>query len=175
ASFASATTQADIGFGGTEVFAFATETVAVPAGTEVATFADNAGLTAAQYTATINWGDGTVTAGVVSGSGPSFTGTSAPPPTHPYADEGLFTETVTITRTTDSAQIFPSGTVTVFDDDNINATGVATINADPGQALNNITVATFTDTNTINVAGDFVATVDWGDGTVTTGTIAGSA
>src|SRR5262249_54183588 len=47
ASFAFATTQANIGFGGTEVFSAATETIAVPAGTTVATFADNSGLTAA--------------------------------------------------------------------------------------------------------------------------------
>src|ERR1700720_1458928 len=160
-----ATTQADIGFGGTEVFSAAQETVAVPTGTTVATFADNAGLTSADYTATIDWGDGTTTAGVVSGSGPSFTVTSAV--NHTYADEGLFTEVVTITRTTDNATIAPSGTVTVFESDNLSASGAGTIKGDPGVALNNVTVATFTDSNTANVAGDFVATVDWGDGTTT--------
>jgi hypothetical protein len=171
-SFSSATTQADIGFGGTEVFNAATETVAVPTGTTVATFADNAGLTSADYTATIDWGDGTTTAGVVSGSGPSFTVTSAV--AHTYADEGVFTEVVTITRTTDSATIAPSGTVTVFDTDDLSASGT-TIHADPNVALTNVTVATFGDSNTANVAGDFVATIDWGDGTTTTGTVSGSA
>jgi hypothetical protein len=171
ASFASATTQADIGFGGTEVFSAADETVAVPAGTTVATFADNAGLTAADYTATIDWGDGTTTAGMVSGSGPSFTVTSAV--AHTYADEGVFTEVVTITRTTDSATIAPSGTVTVFDTDNLSASGT-TLSGSPGVAFNNVTVATFTDSNTANGAGDFTATVDWGDGTTTAGTISGS-
>jgi hypothetical protein len=171
ASFASATTQADIGFGGTEVFNAADETIAVPTGTTVATFADNAGLTAADYTATIDWGDGTTTAGVVSGSGPSFTVTSAV--NHTYADEGLFTEVVTITRTTDSATIAPSGTVTVADTDNLSASGT-TIHGDPNAALTNVTVATFSDSNTVNVAGDFTATIDWGDGTTTTGTVSGS-
>src|SRR5262249_15169612 len=88
-------------------------------------------------------------------------------------DEGLFTEVVTITRTTDNATIAPSGTVTVFDTDVLSASGT-TIHGDPNVALNNVTVATFTDTNTVNDAGDFVATVDWGDGTTTTGTVAGS-
>jgi hypothetical protein len=171
ASFASATTQADIGFGGTELFSAANETVAVPAGTTVATFADNAGLTATDYTATIDWGDGTTTVGMVSGSGPSFTVTSAV--AHTYADEGLFTEVVTITRTTDSATIAPSGTVTVFDTDNLSASGT-TLSGSPGVAFNNVTVATFTDSNTANGAGDFTATVDWGDGTTTAGTISGS-
>src|SRR4029077_5455125 len=120
----------------------------------VATFADNAGLTSADYTATIDWGDGTTTAGVVSGSGPSFTVASAV--SHTYADEGLFTEVVTITRTTDNATIAPSGTVTVADTDNLSGPGTA-IKGDPNVALTNVTVATFTDSNTANVAGDFVA------------------
>jgi hypothetical protein len=172
-SFASANTQADIGFGGTEVFSAANEAQAIAVGTTVATFADNAGLTASNYTATIDWGDGTTTAGSVSGSAGSFTVTSAV--SHTYADEGLFTETVTITRTTDSATIAPSGTVAVSDTDVLTASGVATIHGDPNVALTNVTVATFTDDNTVNTASDFVATVDWGDGTSTLGTVSGSA
>jgi hypothetical protein len=172
-AFGFATTQADIGFGGTEVFNAAAETIAVPVGTTVATFSDNAGLPSTDYTATIDWGDGTTTAGVVSGSGPSFTVTSAV--AHTYGDEGLFTEVVTITRTTDNATIAPSGTVAVAEDDSLSASGAGTIHGDPNVALTNVTVATFTDSNTQNVAGDFVATVDWGDGTTTTGTITGSS
>ncbi len=142
ASFASANTIADIGFGGTEVLSAANETVAIAAGTTVATFADNAGLASTDYTATIDWGDGTTTAGVVSGSGASFTVTSAS--AHTYADEGQFTEVVTITRTTDNATIAPSGTVTVADTDALSASGT-TIRGDPNVALTNVTVATFTD------------------------------
>jgi hypothetical protein len=173
-AFGFAQTQAGIGFGGTEVFNAAAETIAVPAGTTVATFSDNAGLPSTDYTATIDWGDGTTTAGVVSSGSPgTFTVTSAV--AHTYADEDLFTETVTITRTTDNATIAPSGTVAVADTDNLTAAGGNTISGSPGVALSNVTLATFTDTNTQNVAGDFVATVDWGDGTTTTGTISGSA
>jgi hypothetical protein len=171
ASFASANTQADIGFGGTEVLSAADETVGVAAGTPVATFADNAGLASTDYTASIDWGDGTTTAGVVSGTGGSFTVTSAV--SHTYADEGLFTEVVTITRTTDNATIAPSGTVAVADTDALSGSGT-TIKGDPNVALTNVTVATFTDSNTANVAGDFVAAVDWGDGTTTLGTVSGS-
>jgi hypothetical protein len=36
------------------------------------------------------------------------------------------------------------------------------------------TIATFTDTDTFNVAGDFAASIDWGDGTTTSGTVSGS-
>jgi hypothetical protein len=172
AAFASATTHAAIGFGGTETFSAAAEFVAVASGTKVATFNDNAGLTAADYTASIDWGDGTTTNGVVSGSGGSFTVTSATD--HTYTDEGLFTEVVTITRTTDSFTIAPSGTVAVSDTDNFENGSGTTIHGDPNVALNNVVVATFTDTQTQNSGSDFVATVDWGDGTSSTGTISGS-
>jgi len=172
ASFASANTQADIGFGGTQVLSAANETVAIAAGTTVATFADNAGLASTDYTATIDWGDGTTTAGVVSGSAGSFTVTSAV--SHTYADEGQFSEVVTITRTTDSASIAPSGTVAVADTDVFDGSGT-TIKSDPNVALTNVKVATFTDSNTANTADDFVATVDWGDGTTTLGMVSGSS
>jgi hypothetical protein len=172
ASFGFAQTQAVIGFGGTEVFNSSTETFADPAGTTVAIFGDNSGLPASDYTAMIDWGDGTTTVGSVSGSGGTFTVTSAT--AHTYADEGNFTAVVTVTRTTDNATIAPSGTVAVADTDNLSASGT-TLHGDPNAALTNVTVATFTDSNTSNVAGDFVATVDWGDGTTTTGTVSGAS
>jgi len=171
AAFATATTQANIGFGGTEVLSAAVETIAVANGTTVATFADNSNLPSTDYTAMIDWGDGVTTAGLVSGSNGSFTVTSAAD--HTYTDEGNFTEVVTITRTTDNATIAPSGIVVVADNDDLNASGT-TIKGDPGVALNNVTVATFSDSNTQNGAGDFVATIDWGDGSSSTGTVSGS-
>src|SRR5262249_10188963 len=58
------------------------------------------------------------------------------------------------------------------DDDHLSASGAATITGDPGVALNNVTLATFTDSNA--ATNDFVATVDWGDGTTTTETVVGS-
>jgi hypothetical protein len=167
-----AQTQAVIGLGGTVVLNAATETVAVPAGTTVATFGDsNLSDTASNFTASIDWGDGTTTLGSVSGSNGTFTVGSTVD--HTYADEGNFTEVVTITRTTDNTTTAPSGTVMVAEDDNLAAAGT-TVTGSPGVALNNVTVATFTDSNTQNVAGDFVATINWGDGTSSTGTVSGS-
>jgi hypothetical protein len=172
ASVGFATTQAAIGFGGTEVFTSATETVAVPTGTTVATFVDNANLPSTDYTATIDWGDGTTTSGTVAGSNGSYVVNSSVD--HTYADEGNVTPVVTITRTTDNATIALSGAATVAEADNLGAAGVGTIGGNPGVALNNVTVATFSDSNTQNIAGDFVAAIDWGDGTVSSGTISGS-
>ena len=170
AAFSDATTTAAIGFGGNETLRSATETVAVTSGTQVATFVDNTGLPASDYTAIIDWGDGTTTGGIVSGSNGSFIVTTASD--HAYADEGNFTLTANITRTTDHATTAASDTVTVADDDAISASGT-TINGSPNQPLTNVTVATFNDSNALNVAGDFVATIDWGDGATSTGTISG--
>jgi hypothetical protein len=163
------TGTANIGFAGRIVLQSATENAALN-GVTVATFGDNSGDTASQFTAAINWGDGTTTAGTVSGGSGSFTVTG----THTYADEASAPLVATIVRTTDNAQITPSGNVAVGEADVLTGHGVAPISATAHQALNNVMVATFTDTDTANVAGDFTAMINWGDGQTTTGTIAGS-
>ena len=64
-----------------------------------------------------------------------------------------------------------TGTVAPADikDTTLRATGQA-VSADEGQALNDVTVATFTCADSSLGAGDFTASINWGDGTVTTGT-----
>jgi hypothetical protein len=148
----------------------ATETVALANTTDVASFTDtNLADTASSFTATIDWGDGTTTPGTIVGSNGHFTVEGG----HTYADENQFPALVTVTRTADSSQLLIAGTVPVADTDNFTPHG-ATITYTPNTPLTNVTVATFTDTNTQNVAGDFTAQIDWGDGTTTPGTVQGS-
>src|SRR4029077_12533286 len=68
---ASATSTANVAGGtltGQEAPSSATEHVALPGTTQVATFTDaNTTDTASGFTASINWGDGTTTPGTVSG------------------------------------------------------------------------------------------------------------
>ena len=85
---------------------------------------------------------------------------------HAYADEGNFTLTATTTRTSDNASFTSTGSVAVAEHDVLAAQGKA-ISGNPGQLLNSVSQATFTDTDTAAVAGDFLATVAWGDGTTT--------
>jgi hypothetical protein len=134
----------------------------------VASFTDsNNAAVAGNFTATIAWGDGTTTPGTITG-GPTFLVSG----NHTYAVSGTFTVTVNI------SDVAPGvGTAT--------ATGTATyvatvILASPhnfnflaGTPLTNQTVASFTDSNTAAVAGNFTATIAWGDGTTTPGTITG--
>jgi len=149
----------------------ATERVALAPGTVVASITDgNSADLAGGFTAIIDWGDGTTSAGTVVGSNGAFSIQSSG---HSYADEGDFTLTTTLTRTSDNTVVTSIGDVAVIEHDVLAAQGTPVF-GDSGKALNNVTVATFTDTDTAALAGDFQATIDWGDGTTSAGTITGS-
>jgi FG-GAP-like repeat len=168
---ATATSAANIGLSGQVVLTSATERVALPSNTQVATFIDpNGADTAASFTSTINWGDGTTTAGTVSGASGSFTVSGG----HTYADEGNFSAIATLTRTSDNQSGTGSGSIAVAEHDSLAGTGT-TVTGTAHQALSNVAVATFTDTDTVAPASDFVGTIDWGDGTTTAGTVAGAS
>jgi hypothetical protein len=149
----------------------ATEGTALPGSTTVATFTDvNTGDAAADFTATIAWGDGTTTSGTVSGGNGSFIVEGG----HTYADEGSDPLAVTITDAQNNFTITPSGTVTVGEGDTLvaNPTSFAATADTPFSGI----VASFTDTTYPgNVASDFTATINWGDGTTTAGTVGGGS
>ncbi|HEY3567811.1 MAG TPA: hypothetical protein VGP73_07740 [Thermoanaerobaculia bacterium] len=138
---------------------------------QVATFSDaDTSKTAADFTATIDWGDGTTSAGTVTGSSGSFQVSGQ----HTYADEGSFTFNVTVTEIgAGGATASSSATATVTEADQLAGTPV-TFTAVSGSPFNGV-VATFTDANTANGPGDFAATIDWGDGTTTSGIVSGGA
>ncbi len=150
----------------------ATEGTALPPGsTEVASFSDpNLTDTASDFTATIVWGDGNTSTGTVSGSSGSFTVDGG----NTYASEGFFNASVTIVRTADNSQLALGGSIEVTGDDNLTGSSNLVITAAPNQPITNQVVATFTDTDTLTPASDFTTTIDWGDGTQTSGTLTGS-
>ncbi|HET6882333.1 MAG TPA: TIGR03118 family protein [Pirellulales bacterium] len=119
---------------------------------------------ASAFTATINWGDGTsTTGGNVTGSNGNYTVSGG----HTYAEEGSFQVTVQIVQTATTASLSATSTANVSDADVLTGTGL-TVSATPGVTFTG-TVATFTDVSTAATAGDFTATIDWGDGSSTTG------
>ena len=136
---------------------------------QVATFSDaDTTKTAASFTAVIAWGDGTSSPGTITGGSGAFTVTGQ----HTYADEGSFAFTVTVT------EIGPGGatasgmaTATVTEADVLAGTP-ASFAAQTAIPFNG-TVATFTDANSANVASDFTALIDWGDGHTSVGTVTG--
>jgi len=146
-------------------------TIATTEGTSftrpVATFFDtDPNGTLSDYSATIQWGDGNSSNGSISSFGFGFTVTG----THTYADEGTFTATVTIADVGGSTAT-ASTTATVADADVLAGTAAA-VSATEGKAVTS-NLATFSDVYT-NSADDFIATINWGDGTTDTGTVTGS-
>lgn len=121
------------------------------------------------FTATVDWGDGTTSAGTVTGSAGSFSVSG----THTYADEGSFPVQVTVIDIANSLNASSTGTATVGESDVLVGTGLA-ITATQGVAFAG-SVASFTDTDAANVPGDFTATINWGDTTTTAGVVSGGS
>jgi subtilisin-like proprotein convertase family protein len=133
----------------------------------VATFADP-GLpepTNGHYGASINWGDGTVTSGIVNfvPSTQRFTVTGG----HTYVSAGAYAIVTTVTH--DTAIAASATTAANVSDAPIDLTMVP-VNPIEGTVFNGI-VASFIDGNPFAVAGDFSSTINWGDGTSTSGSI----
>jgi len=124
--------------------------------------------TAAEYSATIDWGDGSSSAGTVSGpTGGPFTVSGS----HTYAEEGTYTITVMVTDIDDATNgATATSTANVAD---------AALTASPACIATSTqsylgSTATFTDAaSPSGTLSDFSATIDWGDGAVTTGTVTG--
>ena len=128
----------------------------------------DANSTAGDYTVTVDWGDGTTpSAGTVTALGE---GRFQVEGAHAYAapdeyeiamtisdDEGhtlvAHTETMPVVNAATSALVVPPLATSV------------------GVPLDDVTIATFTDSNSLAVAGDYTATVNWGDGTAIGATV----
>jgi|GEM_PF-934039 len=141
----------------------------------VGTFTDaDTTSTAADFTATVNWGEGDrnvppaplTTATISKGANGVYTITATKP--SGYREAGFFTVKVSVTdKLGATANISTQATVA---DAALSASGVP-VSASQGGALTNVTVANFTDANTKATIADFNATINWGDGQTTAGTI----
>src|SRR5436190_1864650 len=134
----------------------------------VATFTEpDASAPPAQYSASIDWGDGSVTSGTVSGpTGGPFTVDG----THTYTEEGSKPVKVTITDNVNSSNQATANGVAIIADAPLSASC-----ATPTVSTMSFSgpVATFTDANPFAPVTDFTATIDWGDGTTSPGTVSG--
>ena len=158
----------------------------------VATFTDPNGNHAfSTYSASIDWGDGNVTTGTV--SGPNGSGVYTVTGTHPAFSEENSSLTIKVTVTdsyasydltvvasgissaaTNFAPFFKQSSRTYsVSDPAVIPTGGFTIDAVAGTTSSAQTVATFTDPGGAEALGDYSATIDWGDNKTSTGTISG--
>jgi len=128
----------------------------------IATFSDAPPCAAGAYTAQVSWGDGAVSAGTV--VKPALISptqcTYDVEARHVYRVAGAYDVSATISRGADVLTVF--GTASVADAEVRGESG--RIQAVAGQAFGG-PVAEINDRNRASVAGDFTATVDWGDGT----------
>ena len=131
----------------------------------VATFTDpNPFLTAADFTATVDWGDGTAdNAAVAAGANGAFDVVG----THTYLVVGTYTTTVAI----DSKRGATTSTVgKAFVQDAPLTSAGADVTVVAGSTFDGV-VATFLDANPFGTVGQFTPTIDWGDGSATAGTV----
>ncbi|HUY31900.1 MAG TPA: peptidylprolyl isomerase [Pirellulales bacterium] len=137
----------------------------------VATFSDPVSTdTAAQFTAAVNWGDGTTsTAGTVSGSAGAFTVAAG----HTYGEDGALPVSVTISEVSPGTATATASSTADIASAGLTLTAVS-VSATEGHTVAG-TMATFTDASATDTAGQFTATVNWGDGSSSTGTVSGSA
>lgn len=141
--------------------------IQVPDSGTVATFqTSNSYATTADFTASINWGDGTApTPGSLSSNGYASFGVVGQ---HTYASVGTYPVTVTIVSPggqsvlVNSQAVVTALSVTVLP---TNVTGNA------GQPLGSPTVATFLDPYLTDSAGDFQTVINWGDATASVGSV----
>jgi hypothetical protein len=139
----------------------------------VATFTDvtNPINLPGDFTANINWGDGSSSDGTITAQGNLFVVRGS----HTYAEKGSYSISVRI-KDDDSgvASASASSTATISDAP-LNATGIP-VTATEGQVFPNefriAAVARFTDANPNASEADFTASIDWGNGVTTMGFVA---
>jgi hypothetical protein len=144
----------------------------IPFTNQVATFDAGSSMgPVTDFTAEVDWGDGTSSAGTVTqpdGPGTSYVVDGS----HTYATAGNYTDTITVTDTVMTA-IVNAGTAT-------GAVTVTTLPVDitpaviPSQLVGTPfsgPVATFTSQSPTATPADFTVSLDWGDGTSGTGTV----
>ena len=143
----------------------------VPFSGVVATLVDpDTSATASEYTATIDWGDGSaLDTGAVAGIGGSFTVTGG----HAYTEEGGYTITTTVTDVDARSNTATASSTATVADAALHP-GVFTVT--PSVVIGNPTSASFSfaDDSAFAPASDFAATIDWGDGFVSQPVVVGS-
>jgi hypothetical protein len=134
----------------------------------VTTFTDTGSLSAASdFDATINWGDGTSSPGIVAGSDGSYSVSGS----HTYAEYGTYLPTVTVQDI-----VLPVNTASSLAGNAIVADAPLTASSNtiaPQQTTVSFTtaVATFTDPDADSPATEYAGTtINWGDGTGTSTT-----
>jgi predicted heme/steroid binding protein len=144
------------------------------AGTNLAlgTFTDsNTSLLVSDFSATVNWGDGSATAASVASTGTA--GEFSLSGSHTYVEEGIYNAEVSVVSILGAGAAFGDN-ATVADAPLIDGIGID-FSASAGVVFNG-EVGSFQDSNPSGTVADFSSTINWGDGTPTSsGTVTASS
>jgi uncharacterized repeat protein (TIGR01451 family) len=158
---------------GSHVYAQAgTHPVGVAVLNRLATFADPGGAEdVGDYTASIDWGDGTSSTGFITWIGDvgSPTAVFTVAGSHQYQQGGSYVISVTLSH--DAAPTATTTSTAAVADPALVGTGGYTISAVAGIVSDPQTVATFRDPGGAAALSHYTATIDWGDGTTSPGLI----
>jgi hypothetical protein len=134
----------------------------------VAAFKDaNTNAVLSDFAVTINWGDGTTGPGSVKGSAGNYIVVG----NHTYAESGSYTYSVQIADDPPSnSALSISGGTAIVADSPLTFFANSPISSVEGQPVTGL-LGSFTDSNALATPADFTATVDWGDGSTSPGTI----
>jgi uncharacterized repeat protein (TIGR01451 family) len=124
--------------------------------------------TQSDYTVTVNWGDGTSSAGTVGAGGPFLTGSQFQlNSSHTYSEEGLYSVQISVADAGGAkANIFEQALV-----NDAPLTGLGKILAGVEGTKFSGAVASFSDADPGGAAGDYISTIDWGDGAIGVGLV----
>jgi len=132
----------------------------------VANFSDaDPSGTVAQYSASIAWGDGSTASGLISAGASGFTVSG----THTYIEEGAPVVTVSIFDSSGAAATVSSAVVVA--DAALMASGTSTTISARLKIATTLTLGSIADSDPGGVAGDYVVTIAWGDGSTSAGII----
>jgi uncharacterized repeat protein (TIGR01451 family) len=137
----------------------------------VATFTDpDTAATASEYSATVDWGDGSATsAGTIAGSSGSFSVSGA----HTYAEEGTYAVTIKIVDADNTGNTATANSTANVADAALHAGTLTVPSSTPLATATNVSFG-FTDDNAGAPVSDFTATLDRGDGSSSAGIVTGS-
>jgi hypothetical protein len=139
-------------------------------GVPVATFLDpDPSDIASNFQALITWGNGNTSIGLIQGGNGAFTVYG----TNTYGAQGTFTTNITVVSTNNGLDGFATGTAKIGPSSLYGLTGQQ-FTANAGASFST-TVATFTDATLTDTPSDFSATIAWGDGQTSQGTVTGGS
>jgi streptogramin lyase len=134
---------------------------------KVAAFTDpDSSSTASEYSATIAWGDGTSSAGTITGGAGNFIVSG----TKTYLEEGSFAVAVTVSDVDAAGTSSTAASKAAVSDGALTATGATMVLT---TQLTKTKLATFSDGDPGGILSDYSVKVAWGDGTATIGVVSG--